>query len=219
MLAIVLWATAVIAGQIVALVFLLAGLAKLFAPQVTGKAIEAYGVLPRSLSPLLGAFLPWIELAIAFSLLTGLFGTAAAVGALTLLVGFSLAQTNVRLRGKEVSCGCFGSLSTRPVRWSNVLTNLVLAAFCLVGIQVGVFSPGFLNVGHPLLGSTSSSYPGVDLVILKLISAAFLLQFLVFGQVLENRGYYRQYLEHMRDVSLAAGIQGNTRVGAAEKAG
>jgi hypothetical protein len=63
--------------------------------------------------------------------LTGVLRAAAAIAALALLVLFSLAQTIVLLRGEQVACGCFGSRSTRPVQWSNLLLNAGLGFSCL----------------------------------------------------------------------------------------
>src|SRR5439155_16341297 len=113
----------------------LAGVGKLFDRSARTQHIEAYGLLPPGVARVLGAVLPFVELAIAASLLTGFGGCFGATLALALLLLFSFAQGIVLVRGREVPCGCFGSLSSQPVSWRHVLNNLVLAACCLLATR------------------------------------------------------------------------------------
>jgi hypothetical protein len=73
------------------------------------------------------------ELALAIAvILVG--GRVLASATALLYVGF--AAIAERLRGREVSCGCFGSASTRSSRWhvgANVACALVAAAAAIAG--------------------------------------------------------------------------------------
>jgi putative oxidoreductase len=106
---------AIIGAQLLALVFLFAGLAKLVTRGNFTKSVEAYNLLPRRIDKFVGKSLPWLELAVAILLGIGLCVEAGACIALALLFIFSLAQTTVLLKGQEVACGCFGSSSSHPI--------------------------------------------------------------------------------------------------------
>ena len=201
----------VMAAQVVALVFLLAGVAKLLSKRPVSQSVEAYGVLSRPVARLIGILLPWIELAIAAALLTGIMGGLAWVLALTLLLIFSLAQATILLRGHEVPCGCFGSFSTRPVRWGNVLSNLALAACCLVAAQAFTGFFGFQWLGYSLPSETTPFPLATGVIVLQQITAGLFIDFMIFKQILENRGHEQAYLQYLRDLSAAAAIQ---RIGA-----
>jgi hypothetical protein len=126
-----------VAGQIPALVFLIAGASKLFAPVRTRESVEEYGLLPAPVAGPLAILLPWMELAIAGFLLMRVLSDYALLTGASLLGVFTLAQALVLLRGQSVACGCFGSMSTGPVRWLNAATNLVLIVCCLAGLRAG----------------------------------------------------------------------------------
>jgi uncharacterized membrane protein YphA (DoxX/SURF4 family) len=112
-----------------ALVFIVAGVAKLRSPVDTRRALGALG-LPRP--DVLGVAVPVVELATALLLLLDpVTGGASAVALLaaftTLLVG--------RLRaGHTEGCGCFGAWSTRPLSWADVVRNLSLIAIGCVAV-------------------------------------------------------------------------------------
>jgi uncharacterized membrane protein YphA (DoxX/SURF4 family) len=118
-----------VAALVLALVFLVAGLAKLRSPIDTRRALGALG-LPRP--DVLGVAVPVVELATALLLvLDPVTGGASAVALLaaftTLLVG--------RLRaGHTEGCGCFGAWSTRPLSWADVVRNLALIAVGCIAV-------------------------------------------------------------------------------------
>ncbi len=132
MLVFVLQFLATAARQIVALLFLFASVGKLSKPSIVRRSVEAYG-LPRFVANPLGFILPWVELVLATSLLTGFFATYTVMIAVTLLLVFVIAQTVVLSRGYAIPCGCFGVLSAQKnADWTNVTTNLLLSAACIV---------------------------------------------------------------------------------------
>ena len=108
-------------GLVVAAVFAWAGVAKLRSPKATARSFAALGVPPT-----LGRVVPGIELALAVAIV---IAPITGVAALVLLGAFTIV-----LMGADdgVRCACFGSASSAPVSWVQVLRNGFLAAAAVV---------------------------------------------------------------------------------------
>jgi hypothetical protein len=199
---------ALVAAQFVALVFFFAGVGKLLSgTSATKQAVEAYRLLPSPVARFLGFALPWVELLIAASLLSGILAGLAAMVGLALLALFSLAQATVLLRGQQVPCGCFGSLSTRPVQWTNIASNLGLIACCLISLVAlpEVFDVRWLGQAFP--GDHGRFLSGTEVVALQLLVAAVFVESMILKQILENRDYQLAYEKYQRELSAALAIQ------------
>jgi methylamine dehydrogenase accessory protein MauD len=106
-----------------ALVFAIAGLAKLADPAGSRKSMLDFG-LPSSPSWIL---LPLAELAIAIALLTGNAAWIGAIGGLALLLIF-IAGISITLgQGRRPDCHCFGQIHSTPIGWKTLARNAVLA--------------------------------------------------------------------------------------------
>ncbi len=116
-----------IARLLLALVFVVAGLAKLADRAGSRQALIDFGV-PKSLATPLGILLPFAELAVAAALIPTSTAWWGAVGALTLLVLFVIGIGINLARGRKPDCHCFGQLHSSPAGWSTLLRNGVLAA-------------------------------------------------------------------------------------------
>ena len=90
-------------------------------------AAAAFGV-PRALRPAV----PFSELVIGASLVTGLARPWTSLAAAALLVAFSGAIAVHRARGRAVPCGCFGDVSSRPVGPADLARNASLIALAVV---------------------------------------------------------------------------------------
>ena len=116
-----------IARLLLAIVFLVAGVAKLADRAGSRQGLVDFGV-PKSLSAPLGILLPVAELAVAAALIPASTAWWGALGALALLllfvagIGFNLA------RGRKPDCRCFGQLYSAPAGWSTLGRNGALAA-------------------------------------------------------------------------------------------
>jgi len=121
-----------------ALLFAIAGAAKLVDVGRTRVSLAGFGVPPR-LVPAAAVVLPLVELAVAVTLIPG--GTAAGAGAAgaAVLVVFTGAIARVIARGERPECNCFGAVHSRPVGWTAVVRNVVLAA---AAVMVAVGGPG-----------------------------------------------------------------------------
>jgi uncharacterized membrane protein YphA (DoxX/SURF4 family) len=101
-------AAATLARLGLAVVFAIAGWSKVTDLTGSGRAVNAYQLMPFSLAKVVGAGLPFVELALALLLLVGLATRFAAAVASLLLAVYIVAITSVWVRGLSIDCGCFG---------------------------------------------------------------------------------------------------------------
>lgn len=130
---------------VLAAVFAVAGVAKLFDRTGTRESLVQFGVPPR-LAPGAAFVLPAVELAIAVALVPVATAWGAAIAALALLLTFTVALAVGLLRGVEAECHCFGAVSSRPVGPATLARNLVLVALAALLVAAGSDSPGLSAV-------------------------------------------------------------------------
>ncbi|HYP50259.1 MAG TPA: MauE/DoxX family redox-associated membrane protein [Pyrinomonadaceae bacterium] len=116
-----------IARIILAAVFAVAGIAKLFDRAGSEKAIVDFGV-PESIAKPLSVLLPLAEIATAILLLPLATAWFGAVSALALLLVFVGGIAYNFARGNTPDCHCFGQIHSEPVGWSTLIRNSILAA-------------------------------------------------------------------------------------------
>ncbi len=136
-----------------AVVFFVAGVAKLADRSGTRQALADFDVPPRLARPLL-LLLPAAELAAATALLFPTTARWGAAGCLVLLALFVVALTRVLRRGEAPDCHCFGQVHSKPASWETVARNLALA---LPAAFVALAGPG------PSLASWVASTDTTDL--------------------------------------------------------
>jgi peroxiredoxin len=130
-----------VARIILALVFGVAGIAKLFDRKGSKRAIYDFGV-PDSLVTPVSIALPMVEIVVAIALLPAATVWYGAVGAVILLglfvggIAYNMAQ------GKTPDCHCFGQIHSEPVGWSTLIRN---SALLVIAGMVAVF--GYQNPG------------------------------------------------------------------------
>jgi thiol-disulfide isomerase/thioredoxin/uncharacterized membrane protein YphA (DoxX/SURF4 family) len=119
-------------------VFLVAGLFKLLDVEGSRKAIIDFGLPSWAANPF-GIGLPVVEIIAALLLVPAKTANIGAVGALTLLLTFSLAiAINVAL-GRQPDCHCFGQIRSKPIGWGTLARNLLLvllASFLVLGGRI-----------------------------------------------------------------------------------
>ena len=112
---------------LLALVFAVAGVAKLADRPGSRQAALDFGV-PAALATPLAILLPLTELAVAAALIPTATAFWGALAALALLLLF-VAGIGVNLaRGRKPDCHCFGQLHSAPAGWKTLARNGVLAA-------------------------------------------------------------------------------------------
>jgi peroxiredoxin/uncharacterized membrane protein YphA (DoxX/SURF4 family) len=126
-------AALVVLRLLLALVFFVAGIAKLADQEGSRKALTDFGV-PALFAVPLSSLLALAELVVAIALISSPFAWWGAVGATTLLTLFTLGIAVNLARGKRPDCHCFGQLHSTPIGWPTLLRNglLVLGATSLV---------------------------------------------------------------------------------------
>lgn len=119
----------------VALVFAWAGIAKLRAPARTARAFRALGVDAR-----FARVVPLIELTLAVAIVAVPVATlfaALLLGAFTVVI----ARAN-----PGVGCACFGSASTAPLSWVQLVRNGLLIAAAIAACSARPELPGIAAV-------------------------------------------------------------------------
>jgi peroxiredoxin len=116
-----------VARLLLAMVFAVAGAAKLADRQGSRQAIVDFGV-PSAIAASLGLLLPLAELAVAATLLPASTAWWGALGALALLSVFVVGISVNLARGRTPDCHCFGQLHSAPAGWKTLARNGVLAA-------------------------------------------------------------------------------------------
>jgi len=126
---------------VLALVFVIAGLAKLFDLAGSRKSMIDFGVPPALALPS-GILLPLAEFAAGVALCTHSVAWNGAVAALGLLLLFIIGVSINLALGHRPDCHCFGRLYSTPIGWKTLLRNAVLAVFSLILIWKGKANPG-----------------------------------------------------------------------------
>lgn len=140
-----------------AAVWLVAGGSKVGDLAASGRAVVAYRVLPYEVATVIGAALPFVELALGVLLLVGLATRLAATVATLLLVVFIAGIISAWARGLPIDCGCFGgggdlAAGQTPTYGREILRDvgfLALAAFLLVWPRTRLSVDSWL-AGDPL---------------------------------------------------------------------
>lgn len=131
---------AVLARLVLAGVFAYAGWSKVSDLAGSGRAVNAYRLMPFEVAKVVGAALPFVELVLALLLLVGLATRLTAAVAAGLLAVFVVGIASVWARSLSIDCGCFGgggqlAPGAHPNYFWDVARDVVL-----LGLAVFLFS-------------------------------------------------------------------------------
>jgi uncharacterized membrane protein YphA (DoxX/SURF4 family) len=112
---------------LLAAVLTVAGLAKLVDRAGSRRALAEFGIPATLVSPL-AILLPLAELVVAVALIPAATVWWGALGALGLLVVFTLGIGINLAQGRRPDCHCFGQLHSEPVGWPTLARNGLLLA-------------------------------------------------------------------------------------------
>jgi uncharacterized membrane protein YphA (DoxX/SURF4 family) len=138
-----------------ALVLVVAGLAKIADTDDFADSIMSFEIVNPRWARRLAAWLPRAELIAGSALLAGALVpfVAAAVG--MLLVAFTAVLSRALVRGRSVRCGCFGFAGSRPIGWGSISRNVLLVA--AAGTALG-YAPAVMSIApQGALQATSTS--------------------------------------------------------------
>jgi putative oxidoreductase len=118
------------ADLIVGGVFIYAGAIKALDPIRFANDIDNYKILPWAISLRLAFYLPWLEILCGIALIARrlYFGGLSILTALVCI--FIVATVSAKIRGLDITCGCFGHASKN---WSFTM-HLAMDLFLLAGL-------------------------------------------------------------------------------------
>ncbi|MFI5840159.1 MauE/DoxX family redox-associated membrane protein [Catenuloplanes sp. NPDC051500] len=90
-------------------VWLYAGGTKVGDLAASGRAVNAYRIMPFEVAQVIGAMLPFVEIVVGLLLLAGLATRVSAAFSVLLLTVFIAGIASAWARGLQIDCGCFGS--------------------------------------------------------------------------------------------------------------
>ena len=203
-----------VARILLALIFAVAGVAKLADREGSRRAVVDFGV-PSVLAAPLGLLLPLAELVVAAALIPSATAWWGALGALLLLLLFVAGISFNLARGHRPDCRCFGQIHSAPVGWKTLLRNGVLAA--IAGFVVW---RGYDGTGPSVVGwvGTFSTVQLVGLVAGVIVIAILVSQWWFLLNLMRQNGRLLVRLEALEG-ALASGDlvpSGNGSAGRAE---
>jgi uncharacterized membrane protein YphA (DoxX/SURF4 family) len=148
---------ALAARVIVGGLFLVSAVGKIIAPEEFAEEIRAYEMLPVIVTNALAYILPWVELFAGLLLVIGVWRKEARLIIAVMLVVFTVAKAYTYAQGKQIDCGCGGSIAFLKYIYNSpqgILTNVVLLALLGVDWRAARLSRG---AGKALAGG-----PGVE---------------------------------------------------------
>src|SRR5438552_3447966 len=120
-----------IADVIVGGVFIYAGVIKVLDPSQFANDIDNYKILPWTIGVGLGFYLPWLEIFCGVALIFR-FLYRGGLSILTALISVFIATTVVdKIRGLDITCGCFGHVSKNWSFSAHLALDLVIFAALL----------------------------------------------------------------------------------------
>ncbi len=117
-------------------VFIYSGVVKAIDPVQFASDIDNFKILPWPVSVALAFYLPWLEILCALGLVFRVLYRGALSILTASIVIFTLAITAAKVRGLDITCGCFGHASQHWSFPSHLATNLaILAALLVLGFS------------------------------------------------------------------------------------
>jgi len=123
---------------ILGLTFIYASYHKIIAPADFAKIIYGYDLFPDVVINAIAIVVPFLELILGLSLISGFYPRSASLIAMVLLLIFSLILSINLIRGYEFDCGCFALQSSAGTSSSEslIVRDLIYLA---LGLQVFLF--------------------------------------------------------------------------------
>jgi len=200
-----------VARLLLAAVFAVGGIAKLFDRAGSRQAMGDFG-LPERLTVPAGLLLPLGELTVAVLLVPARTAWVGAVAALALLTLFICGIGVTLARGRRPDCHCFGQLHSAPVGWRTVGRNGLLA-----GVAGFILVAGHGNAGIDVLawlgGDTMAAWVALGLGIGGLVVSAVFLWLLL--QLVAQNGRLLKRLDRLELQLAQVGWPGTRASGTA----
>jgi uncharacterized membrane protein len=113
--------------------FIYAGAVKVIDPTEFARDIDNYKMLPWQASVWMGLYLPWLEILCGLALIVRVLYRGSVFVLTALMALFVVITIIARMRGLDISCGCFGHASKYlSFAWHLVLDFLLLGGLVLL---------------------------------------------------------------------------------------
>jgi putative oxidoreductase len=112
-------------------IFIYAGAIKALDPIRFASDIDNYKILPWFISVRLAFYLPWLEILCGVALITRRFYLGGLSILATLISAFVIATVAAKVRGLDITCGCFGHASKNWNFSTHLGLDLVLFGFVI----------------------------------------------------------------------------------------
>ena len=113
-------------------IFVYAGAIKALDPVQFANDLDNYKILPWPISVALAFYLPWLEILCGVALIVRLLYRGALSILTALILVFTLATIAAKVRGLDITCGCFGHASQNWSFPAHLATNLAILAALVV---------------------------------------------------------------------------------------
>lgn len=134
-----------IAEFIVGGIFIYAGVIKALDPIGFASDIDNYKILPWTISVRLAFYLPWLEIFCGLALIA----RRLYLGGLSILTAlasiFIIATIAAKIRGLDITCGCFGHASKNWSFTAHITLDLSLLAALIALCTVSAYAEPCLN--------------------------------------------------------------------------
>jgi putative oxidoreductase len=117
-----------IVDVIVAGIFIYAGVLKVLDPVQFANDIDNYKILPWPISVALAFYLPWLEIFCGLALVMRFLYRGALSILTALILVFTVATIAAKVRGLDITCGCFGHASKSWSFTAHLALDLILLA-------------------------------------------------------------------------------------------
>lgn len=152
------------------IVFLLSSVPKLLHPLAHVRNVNEYKILPSTVAYVFGLGLIPTESFLAIAFLTGWWIEIALPLAAGMLIVFSIAVGINLRRGRQIACGCFGSVAEQISPRTLARLLLLITIVLLLSVFRSVGSGSLFSVGKVMADISNLRY---------LIEMAFLAVFIV----------------------------------------
>ena len=115
----------------VSIIFIYSGIEKISDQKNFLMAIENYKVFPVFIQNIIVITFPWIEIVLGVLLMFGFYRREIALVFSALLFFFIILIFISVLRGLDIECGCFGTLSNVKVGYFKIYENFILLLFSM----------------------------------------------------------------------------------------
>jgi uncharacterized membrane protein YphA (DoxX/SURF4 family) len=125
-----------IVAILIGALFVYAGAVKALDPVRFAGDIENYHILPWSFGVRLAFYLPWLEILCGLALIFRRLYSGALALVFVLMLVFIGATVAAKMRGIDISCGCFGRVSDQlSFTWHLVLDFTIFTALIALWLK------------------------------------------------------------------------------------